>query len=399
MAVQDQHPVDFNGIIARVKAILLTPAAEWAKIEAEPASIGGLYTGYILILAAIRPVCEAVGGLVFGYNLLLVHYRPSFFGALSQAIAGYVLSLIVVFVLALVIDALAPSFGGQRDRIQALKVAAYSWTAAWVAGVFTLVPALSFLGLAGLYSLYLLYLGLPILMKVPAEKALGYTAVSIFAAIALYLVAGLIVFRAVGFGGIASISSSDLGGGSGGRIEFGNGNSVDVGKLQNAAGQLGSLAKQIQQAANGPNGQAVTPVSSDALKALLPEALPGGYSRTERESGAVLGTVVHAEATYRNADKSMKVSVTDLAGAGAFAAMAAAFGVESDRETATGFEKVGRVGGVMTIQEYDRKAQSGKYGVLLDDRFILMAEGNVGAYDDLKNAVATVGPDRVLKLR
>ena len=40
-------------------------------------------------------------------------------------------------------------------------------------------------------GLYLLYLGLPVLMKAPAEKALGYTAVVIIAAIVLFLIVGL----------------------------------------------------------------------------------------------------------------------------------------------------------------------------------------------------------------
>jgi len=97
-----------------------------------------------------------------------------------------------VFVLALIIDALAPTFGGQKNPIQALKVAAYSATAAWVAGIFGLIPALGFLGLLGLYSLYLLFLGLPILMKAPEDKAMGYTLVVIVAAIVLgYLVSAL----------------------------------------------------------------------------------------------------------------------------------------------------------------------------------------------------------------
>ena len=41
------------------------------------------------------------------------------------------------------------------------------------------------LGILGVYSLYLLYLGLPVLMKSPKEKALGYTLVVVLAAIVL----------------------------------------------------------------------------------------------------------------------------------------------------------------------------------------------------------------------
>ena len=106
--------------------------------------------------------------------------------ALASGVARYVLALIGVFVLALIIDALAPSFSGQKSRMQALKVAAYASTAAWCAGIFALVPPLAFLGVLGLYSLYLLHSGLPVLMKVPQDRAAGYTLVVVICAIVLF---------------------------------------------------------------------------------------------------------------------------------------------------------------------------------------------------------------------
>jgi hypothetical protein len=119
-------------------------------------------------------------------------YRPPVGTVLSSALVTYLLTLGGVYVLALIIDALAPNFGGTQNQGQALKVAAYSSTASWVAGIFGLVPILGWLGILGLYSLYLLYLGLPVLMKAPEEKAMGYTGVVIIAAIVLFLVIGLV---------------------------------------------------------------------------------------------------------------------------------------------------------------------------------------------------------------
>jgi hypothetical protein len=114
-----------------------------------------------------------------------------------------VLTLVAVYVLSIIIDKLAPTFSGTPSQIQALKVATYSYTASWVAGIFLLVPALSFLSILGVYSLYLLYLGLPVLMKSPADKALNYTVVVIIAAIVLFmaigLVAGMFVAGPAGF--------------------------------------------------------------------------------------------------------------------------------------------------------------------------------------------------------
>jgi hypothetical protein len=182
----------------RVKRILLTPQEEWRVIDTEPATPGGLYTRYIIPLAAIGPVAQAIGYSVFGVSLpFMGTYRTPIGSAVTGAVVTFALTLVGVYVLALVIDALAPTFEGTRSQIQALKVAAYASTASWLAGIFALVPGLRVLGILGLYSLYLLYLGLPVLMKSPAEKALGYTVVVILAAIVLFMLIGLVAGRFV----------------------------------------------------------------------------------------------------------------------------------------------------------------------------------------------------------
>lgn len=181
------------GVIQRAKDILLKPKETWPVIAAEPATTQSIYVPYVVLLAAIGPVAQFIGGQVFGITLLGVTYHPPLAAALVSAVLGYGLTLATVFLLALVIDGLAPSFGGQKDQIQALKVAAYSGTAGWIAGIFGIVPALAILAIVGLYSLYLLYLGLPVLMKVPQDKAIGYTVVVVIVAIVLFLIIGAIV--------------------------------------------------------------------------------------------------------------------------------------------------------------------------------------------------------------
>ena len=178
-------------LVERVKRILLSPQTEWEVIDAEPTTPAELYTRFIIPLAAIGPVSQLIGYSVFGF----MGYRVPIGTAITYALATFILTLIGTFVLALVIDALAPTFGGKRSQIQALKVAAYSSTAAWVAGIFALIPALAVLSIVGLYSLYLLYLGLPTLMKAPKEKAMGYTVVVIVAAILIFVIIGTIAGR------------------------------------------------------------------------------------------------------------------------------------------------------------------------------------------------------------
>lgn len=185
----------------RVKNILLSPSAEWQKISQESTSVTSLYKGYVLPLAAIGPVATFIGMAMIGVTLpfTAATFRVPVGQALAQGIVSYALALISVFVLALIINALAPTFGGQKSNEQALKVAVYSSTAAWVAAIFTLIPALSVLSLLGLYSLYLLYLGLPLLMQSPKEKALGYTAVVVVCAIVLSVVVGTIAAAFVSY--------------------------------------------------------------------------------------------------------------------------------------------------------------------------------------------------------
>jgi hypothetical protein len=185
-------------LVVRVRSILVEPRSEWGVIDAEPATTGSIYR-YVLILAAIPAICQAIKFSMVG----VFHITPVL--ATQFAITNYVGALIAVYVLALIISALAPTFGGQKGQIPALKVAAYSATAAWVSGIFVLIPLLGILALVGaLYSLYLLYLGLPVLMKSPPDRSIAYTVVTVIAAIVVFMVIGAIVGRFSGIGTVFS---------------------------------------------------------------------------------------------------------------------------------------------------------------------------------------------------
>jgi hypothetical protein len=182
-----------SSLVTRVKNILMTPRAEWPRIDVEPATVASIFTSYVLILAAIGPICRLIGQQAFGISFFGVTYTPPIGYSIAYAVLGYILSIVGTYVIALIIDALAPSFGGTKDPVKAVKVAAYSFTASWVAGIFYIVPQLGILAILGLYSLYLLFLGLPVLMKVPQDKAIGYTVVVVIAAIVVWIVIGIIV--------------------------------------------------------------------------------------------------------------------------------------------------------------------------------------------------------------
>ncbi|MET3181147.1 UNVERIFIED_ORG: hypothetical protein ABIC43_004316 [Variovorax guangxiensis] len=171
-------------LVERVQAILLKPKATWPEIDSEPADAASLYKNYVMILALIPAVASFIGLSLIGIGAFGVSFRVPLASGLANMIVGYVLSLVMVFVLALIIDAMAPTFEGTKSQIGALKLSAYASTAAFVGGVFSLLPSLSVLGaLAALYGVYLLYTGLPVLMKCPPDKAVAYTAVVVVCAI------------------------------------------------------------------------------------------------------------------------------------------------------------------------------------------------------------------------
>ena len=185
-------------LVDRAKKILLTPKTEWDAIAADATPTQQLIVGYVLPLAAVAAVAAFIGLVFIGTSVpFMGTVKYSMVSGLVGLIFSVVMAVVMVFVVGFIADALAPSFGGQKNFMQAFKVAAFAPTASWVAGIFGILPALSILAILGLYSLYLLYLGLPRLMKTPDEKAIPYLVVVIIAAIVLAVViagvAGLVI--------------------------------------------------------------------------------------------------------------------------------------------------------------------------------------------------------------
>jgi hypothetical protein len=176
-------------LVERVKGIMLTPKTEWPVIAAESGDVGYLFGSYVAILAAIPAVCGFIGAVLVGAPIV---------GALIGAVLKYLLTFVVIYIVAWIIDLLAPTFGGQKNFPNALKVAVYSYTPSWLCGIFLLIPRLAFLTILGLYGVYLLWLGLPPLMRSPPEKSILYTISIIVCAIILSIVIALVVGGLIG---------------------------------------------------------------------------------------------------------------------------------------------------------------------------------------------------------
>jgi hypothetical protein len=389
--------------LRRVQDILLKPKDTWPQIAAESATPGSIYGGYLVFLAAVPAIAGFIGLSLIGVGGFGMSFRVPIASGLVHMVLSFVLSLVAVFVLALITDALAPSFGGTRSPINALKVVAYGSTAGFVGGVFSLLPALSVLGLlAGLYSIYLLYTGLPVLMRCPPEKAAAYTAVVVVCGIvamvvlgalsALVLPGGLGGGRMMGDAGSVSIRTP------GGEVK------VDGNRMEQAAKALEEAGRRLEEAqktgdaqaagkamgevmgavggaiggAAGAAGVNAKPIEAAALKALLPESL-GALKREsiEAQSGQAMGMGgSSARAVYAAGNQRVELSVTDLGGLGALAAVAGWANMTVDRETAGETEKVYKQGD-RTVRELFRKDGSrGEVTVILPGGVIVEADGN-----------------------
>lgn len=176
-------------LITRAQRLIMSPKSEWDIIDGETADPSKLITGYVAPLAAIPAIAMLIGMSFVGVNMMGASYHAPFGAALGGAIVSFIFAIAGVFIFAIIINALAPAFGAQSNFNQALKVSAYAPTAGWLAGVFAIVPMLAILSLVGaVYSLYLLFVGLPKMMKPPAEKATTYTIVSIVVAIVAWII-------------------------------------------------------------------------------------------------------------------------------------------------------------------------------------------------------------------
>src|SRR5690606_35263791 len=174
--------------------IIVSPATEWPVIAAESTPTANLITGYVLPLAGAAAIAAFIGTVLIGVSVpTLPTYRTPVTTGLIAAVWSVAMAVIGVFVCAFIANALAPTFGSEKSDAQALKLAAYSFTPVWVAGLLQIFPPLGILALfAGLYAIYLLYLGLPVLMHTPADKAIGYTIVLVVCAVIAMFVIGAI---------------------------------------------------------------------------------------------------------------------------------------------------------------------------------------------------------------
>ena len=183
-----------SNLVSRAINILTKPASEWRVIDGEATSVGKLIGGYAVLLALIAPIAFFLGILISPVGTAIFQAVGTL---IKMLLIIYAISLATPVLLGFIIDALTPNLGGTKNSVQAMKLAIYSGTAFWVAAIILILPDLWWLWLVlGVgYGGYLIWTGLPILLRVPADKATVFVAATVGIWAVLFIVLQQIAWR------------------------------------------------------------------------------------------------------------------------------------------------------------------------------------------------------------
>ena len=406
-------------IVERAKRIIVSPKTEWDVIEREATPTQQLLVGYVLPLAAVAAIASFIGSAIFAGMLGGVFgARVGIGGALVGAIIAVIMAVVSVFVIGFIVDALAPTFGGQKNMNQAMKLVAYSYTPGWVFGILAIIPFLGWIAavIGGLYGIYVMYLGLPKLMKSPQEKSVPYLIVVIVCAIVLWWVIALLSTCAAGMGmvgagmmgGRSAAVTYDKDSRMGQLQEFGK-KMEEQGKRMEAAQKSGDQKAQMEAAMGAlgtaiSGGKGVEPVQLDVLKPYLPETAAGlprtGQSSDRSGVAGLMAAKVRGEYGDRSG-KNLSLEVVDTGGAAGLMGLAgwAALGASSEKENDQRIERMRKDGNRMVHEQISKKGGSNEYTVILADRFVVSGRGQGVDFDAVKGAVNSIDLGKIESIK
>jgi Yip1 domain len=416
--------VSAPGLLARIKNIVLSPGSEWQVIAPEATTAAQLYGGYVTPLAVLTALIGFLRMSVMGVNTALGgSFRMPISSGLTYTVLMFVSALIGVFVVGLTINALAPTFSGTRDQRQALKVSAYSLTPAMLSSVLSLSPVLPTLLqlLAGLFGIYVLYLGLPVVMRAPKEKAFGYTASVVICTILLGILLGVLsAFAHIGgaaahqglFGstpteraaeqaaardqGAAAVGNtignllgtdekgkaglgaalSNLAKAGENQAQTSSSGSAQASTAQSPLSAAGGLMTALGGALGGPHP--VNTVDFKTLTSMLPASLPGmkRTSASGENQGALGVKASSAKADYQGSDGgSVHIEIADMSGISGLMDLAGSLVQNTTSESDSGYEKDVVIGGRSVHEKFEAHDRKGDLSVLVAKRYTVDISG------------------------
>ncbi|MDP3735805.1 MAG: Yip1 family protein [Hyphomonadaceae bacterium] len=368
-----------KAVIARVKDLLISPKTEWDVIGAEDVAPRRLVAGFVAPMLAIPAVATVVGLSVVGVGGVAVPLVP----VVVSAIVFYVLAVAGIVLFAAAISFMAPRFGGQASFRQALKVSAYSITAATLAGVTVAIPALGiFATIGAVYSLYLLFLGAPKVMHASGASAVNFSIVTTMTAVVFALVAGLAAMAVMLAAGVPPERLTSY-------------TSVDGAEAASAATERVKAETAVlpPEAGKLRDAPAATVTTGD-LRDAAPVKLAGldRVSVSVERSGVGGARTVRLEADYQRGARYISLQVILSASIAQTIGFGGASTSEYDLETTDGYARRRRIGDAIVTEEWNNTSGTGSYGRLVNDRFYVKAAGRGGISPaELRKAVELFG--------
>jgi hypothetical protein len=409
--------MDINWLVNRVKNILLSPQTEWPVAGAEQDTVKDLYLKYAVVVAAVSAIGWFIDNVILGTSAFGMTVRTPFGLGIVMAVLLYAMALVTVFVVGIIADALAPSFGGERNQAQGVKLIVYSATAGWIGALLGIVPWIGWLLMiaAMVYGIYLVYLGAPHTTKVPADRAAGYTAILVIIWLVISLVVGGVIgLMAAGGSAISAISGNTSSSASVeidpnsalGKLEQFGKSMEEAGKQMEAAEKSGDAKAQADAASKMlgtllGGGKVVEAVGTDKLKPLAPASLVG-LPRTSlaAEKSAVMGLQVsNVRAEYAKGERRIRLEISDTGGASGVMGLASWALVQTEREDDSGYEKTYQGDGGMVHERWNSASRSGSYNRIVADRFVVNLDAENVDMDDLKAAIDEIDLDALAAMK
>ena len=195
--------------IQHMMGILYHPKTEWAHIRKEHYSAMHVFLSQISILAAIPSVSLYIGTTQVGWSITGGEFiKLDAMSAAMAAIAFYFAMWVAVGFIAYAIHWMEKTYGGNVAFEECLLLTTFTATPMFLSGLVGLYPMLwlnVFVGLAAvIYSVYLLYVGVPIIMQIPEDRAFFFS--SSVLTVGLCVLVGLLATTAVLWGTVVPLN-------------------------------------------------------------------------------------------------------------------------------------------------------------------------------------------------
>jgi Yip1 domain len=177
--------------LSNAKEIVLHQNAEWTRVMSDETERQSLLR-YGMMLITLAYIITLVLSLLFTMNIGLIGFSTTY--VITMVVIQFALGIASLYFIPPILAAIAPSFGGKNDSLNALKLFVFSATPSWIGMAVSRLPIIGWLvALAGaVFAIYLFWQHVTDAMSIPADKKVGYVIVSVIVLAVIFFVIGAI---------------------------------------------------------------------------------------------------------------------------------------------------------------------------------------------------------------